>query len=168
MLSVVSMNSSPRLTSVQRSSSGIVTLMARALTSGPTSLVMDASSHAGASGHLPGAPCVQQLLHRLAGPGFRFSPEGVADGCGCAGGYGVDGPQGQGADGHVAAADDRAAQGGPDQDPAVARVGAEVADDQVERTVGIMRGAEPAAAGGPRGQVREGEQVLRQGEQTAD
>src|SRR5689334_5074930 len=53
MLSVVSMNSSPRLTSVQRSSAGIVTLMARALTSGPTSLPMDASGSGAGGGPMP-------------------------------------------------------------------------------------------------------------------
>src|SRR3954453_10791371 len=42
MLSVLSMNSSPRRVSVQRSASGTVTLMARALTSGASSMLMAA------------------------------------------------------------------------------------------------------------------------------
>jgi hypothetical protein len=43
---LVGVNSSPRRVSVQRSPSGIVTLIARALTSGATSLLMAAYSHA--------------------------------------------------------------------------------------------------------------------------
>src|SRR3954452_7841275 len=48
-LSVVNKNSSPRRVSLQRSASGIVTLIARALTSTATSLLMDAWWHA--NGH---------------------------------------------------------------------------------------------------------------------
>src|SRR3954454_11891791 len=48
-LSVVSKNSCPRRVSLQRSASGIVTLIARALTSTATSLLMDAWWHA--NGH---------------------------------------------------------------------------------------------------------------------
>src|SRR4051812_13296999 len=67
MLSVVSWNTSPRRVSVQRSACGIVTLIARALTS--RSLLMDGCSHANRRRQPPPPP-----RERLSGRRRTRSP----------------------------------------------------------------------------------------------
>lgn len=106
------------------------------------------------------------MFHRVAGPGFWFGLECIADGGGGTGGNGMDGPPCESTNGHVAAADDRIAQGRPDQDPPAARVGAEPGDDLVEHVVGrVVAGADPVAAGGPGGQLGDRQQFLGQGDE---